>query len=153
MESDYTAPCLDDALVVRTRVVLAILVLVFVFDVYLDVPLCQERCSLGREVCAWIRYTCLAALLLMISQRKRQRERPTYFRLLAQSVAAQLFGCFGLLEVGPYRMEIGGVTRELILPLGLMDFARRKCEPFTEAIRSSGSADKLAEVMLQPEAS
>ncbi len=45
----------------------------------------------------------------------------TYFRLLAPSVAAQLFGCFVLLDAGPYRLEGGGVTSGFILPLGLID--------------------------------
>jgi hypothetical protein len=31
----------------------------------------------------------------------------TYFRLLAPSVAAQLFGCFVVLDAGPYQMEEG----------------------------------------------
>ena len=57
----------------------------------------------------------------MISQSKRQCEWPPYFRLLAQRVAAQLFGCFGSLDAGPYRLEGRGVTSGLILPLGLMD--------------------------------
>jgi hypothetical protein len=34
-----------------------------------------------------------------------QCEWLTYFRLLAPSVAAQLFGCFVLLDAGPYRLE------------------------------------------------
>ena len=69
MESDYTVTRFDDAWVARSRVVLVILVLVFVFDLYRDVPLCQEQCSLGREVCAWIRCWCPAAFLSMISQK------------------------------------------------------------------------------------
>jgi hypothetical protein len=42
-----------------------------------------------------------------------------YFRLLAPSVVARLFGCFGLLDAGPYRLEGGGVRSGFILPLGL----------------------------------
>jgi hypothetical protein len=42
----------------------------------------------------------------------------TYFRLLAPSVAAQLSGCFVLLDAGPYRLEGGGVRTRFILPLG-----------------------------------
>src|SRR5579862_354589 len=42
----------------------------------------------------------------------------TYFRLLAPSVAVQLFGCFGLLDAGPYRLE-GGETSGFISPPGL----------------------------------
>jgi hypothetical protein len=34
----------------------------------------------------------------------------TYVRLLAPSIAAQTFGCFVLLDVGPYRL-VGGGTR------------------------------------------
>lgn len=63
----------------------------------------------------------MAALLSMISQSKRQCEWPPYFRLLAQSVAAKLFGCFGSFDAGPYRLEGGGVRSGLILPLGLME--------------------------------
>ena len=45
-----------------------------------------------------------------------------YLGLLALRVAAQLFGCFVLLDAGPYRLEGGGVTSSgYILPLGLMD--------------------------------
>jgi hypothetical protein len=51
-----------------------------------------------------------------------------YFRLLAQNVAAQLFGCFGLLDAGPYRVEGGGVTSGFVLPLGLMDGRRWKSQ-------------------------
>ncbi len=53
----------------------------------------------------------------------------TYFRLLAPSVAAQLFGGFGFLGAGPYRLEGGGVTSGFILPLGLMDGSGRKTAP------------------------
>ena len=49
----------------------------------------------------------------------------TYVRLLAPSIAAQLFGCFVLLDAGPYRLEGGGITSGLILPLGLMDGGKR----------------------------
>jgi hypothetical protein len=44
-----------------------------------------------------------------------------YLGLLALRVAAQLFKWFVLLDAGPYRLEGGGVTNGLILPLGLMD--------------------------------
>jgi len=44
-----------------------------------------------------------------------------YLGLLALRVAAQTFGCFVLLDAGPYRLEGGGVTGGFILPLGLMD--------------------------------
>jgi hypothetical protein len=63
MESDYTVPGFED---VCSRVVLAILVLVSVFDRYCVVPLCQEQCSLGKEVC---RCRCPAVFLSMISQK------------------------------------------------------------------------------------
>jgi hypothetical protein len=49
-----------------------------------------------------------------------------YFRVLAPSVGAQLFGCFGLLDAGPYRLEGGGITSGFILPVGLMDGGGRK---------------------------
>ena len=42
-----------------------------------------------------------------------------YLGLLALKVAAQPFGCFVLLDAGPYRLEGGGVTSGFILPLGL----------------------------------
>ncbi len=43
------------------------------------------------------------------------------FAFLALSIAAQLFGCFVLLDAGPYRLEGGGVRSGLILLVGLMD--------------------------------
>jgi hypothetical protein len=46
-----------------------------------------------------------------------------YSRLLAPGVAAQLSGCFGLLDAGPYRLEGGGVTGEFIL---LVDGRRKR---------------------------
>jgi len=61
-----------------------------------------------------------AASLSMISQSTQPREQMAYLGLLTLRVAAQLFGCFVLLDAGPYRLEAGGVTSGLILPLGLM---------------------------------
>ncbi len=52
----------------------------------------------------------------------------TYVRLLAPSIAAQLFGCFVLLDAGPYRLEGGGITSGFILPLRLMDKGGRKSQ-------------------------
>ena len=52
----------------------------------------------------------------------------TYVRLLAPSIAAQLFGCFVLLDAGPYRLEGGGITSGFILPLRLMDKRGRKSQ-------------------------
>jgi hypothetical protein len=40
-----------------------------------------------------------------------------YLGLLALSFAAQLSGCFVLLDAGPYRLEGGGGRRWFILPL------------------------------------
>jgi hypothetical protein len=44
-----------------------------------------------------------------------------YLGVLALRVAAQLFGCFVLLDAGPYRLEGGERTSGFILPLGLTD--------------------------------
>jgi hypothetical protein len=52
----------------------------------------------------------------------------TYVRLLAPSIAAQLFGCFVLLGVGPYRLEGGGITSGFILPLRLTDKGEEESE-------------------------
>ncbi len=41
-------------------------------------------------------------------QSKYTTDANTYVRLLAPSIAAQTFGCFVLLDVGPYRLEGGG---------------------------------------------
>jgi hypothetical protein len=43
----------------------------------------------------------------MISQSTQQRGRMAYLGLLALRVAAQAFGCFGLLDAAPYRLEGG----------------------------------------------
>ena len=52
----------------------------------------------------------------------------TYVHLLTLSIAAQLFECFVLLDVGPYQLEGGGITSGFILPLRLMDEGGRKSQ-------------------------
>jgi hypothetical protein len=42
-----------------------------------------------------------------------------YLGLLALRVVAQPFGCFVLLDAGPYQLEEGGIRSGFILPLGL----------------------------------
>ena len=89
--------------------------------------------SLDTEACAFTRRKLWSFFLDTLWPRFYQRsvkvndrcEWLTYFRLLAPSTAAQLFGCFGLLDAGPYRLEGGGITSGFILPLGLMDGGRR----------------------------
>jgi hypothetical protein len=51
-----------------------------------------------------------------------------YLSLLALRVAAQLFGCFVLLNAKPYRLDKGGVTSRFILPPGLIDEGGRKSQ-------------------------
>lgn len=50
-----------------------------------------------RWSCPWIQFVPGGAVCVRF-----------YVRLLAPSIAAQLFGCFVLLDVGPYRLEGGG---------------------------------------------
>ena len=62
------------------------------------------------EACAFTRRKLWSSFLGTLWPRFYQRsvkvndrcEWLTYFRLLVPSVAAQLFGCFGLLDAGPY---------------------------------------------------
>lgn len=49
-------------------------------------------------------------------------------RLLAPSIAAQLFGRFGLLDAGLYQLEGGGITSGFIIPLRLMEEGGRKSQ-------------------------
>jgi hypothetical protein len=69
----------------------------------------------------------VAAFLSMISQSNDGCEWLTYFRLLVPSAAAQLLGCFVLLDAGPYRLEGGGVRR-VYIAAGLMDGGRWKSQ-------------------------
>ena len=77
--------------------------------------------------------SCGRSFLILLWPRFYQRsgkvqdhdQRMAYFRLLAPSVAAQLFCCFVLLDIGPYRLDGGGETSGLILSLVRMDEGRR----------------------------
>lgn len=64
-----------------------------------------------------------------------------YFRLLASSVAAQLFGCFGLLDAGPYRLE-GGGAGGVYIAAGLMDGGGR-----VRGCRQDEGGDECARVL------
>jgi hypothetical protein len=86
----------------------------------------SSRRMLLREEASFL-IPCGRASMNNQSKAHDRREWLTYFRLLAPSVAVHFFGCFGLLDAGPYRME-GGVTSRFILPLKLMDGGGRKSE-------------------------
>jgi hypothetical protein len=54
-----------------------------------------------------------------------------YLGLLAVRVVAQLFGCFVLLDEGPYRLEGGGVRCEFMLPLTVEGGRRNEMQDWT----------------------
>jgi hypothetical protein len=52
----------------------------------------------------------------------------TYVRLLAPSIAAQHFGCFVLIDVGPYRLEGGGTRSGFYVAAEVDERVHPKCQ-------------------------
>lgn len=91
---------------------------------------------MGRAAGAWVRGSCSWIQFVPGGVRFYEQKVVVVLsshlvvasHLLAPSVAAQLFRCFGLLDAGPYRLEGRGVTSRLILLLGLMGGSGRKSQ-------------------------